>query len=59
MRSYRCYLLDDADRIKSFVELQASSDEEAIAQCKQHGKVSGKPVEIWRGNNMLYRDSIH
>ena len=31
MLTYRCYLLDGSDRIKSFIEVRAFSDAEAIA----------------------------
>jgi len=38
MPLYRCYLLDESDRIKSFFELQALSDAEAIAQAQQRAQ---------------------
>jgi hypothetical protein len=57
MRTYRCYFLDDSDRIKSFVELHAPSDEKAIAQARRRGRASGRPVEVWRGNEMIYSEN--
>jgi len=49
MLTYRCYLLDGSDRIKSFIEVRAFSDAEAIAYARQHAQVHRSPFELWRG----------
>ena len=50
---YRCYLLDASDRINSFIELQAASDAEAIAQASRYAQLVRKPFELWRGHEMV------
>jgi len=54
--TYRVYILDESDRIKSFQNLEAMSDADGIEQGKQLGRMQRRPVEIWRGKVMLYRD---
>jgi hypothetical protein len=56
LRLYRCYLLDESERITSFVELQAFSDEEATAQARRHAQLLRKPFELWRGKEMIFRE---
>ena len=57
MLSYRCYFLDGADRIASFVELNPVSDEDAINQAKRYGHQRRMPIEVWRASEMIYSDS--
>ena len=56
MLVYRCYLLDEFDRIKAFVELSAFGDAEAIAQAQQDDRLARKVFEMWRGREMIYRN---
>ena len=56
MLVYRCYLLDEFDRIKAFVELSAFGDAEAIAQAQQDDRLARKVFEVWRGREMIYRN---
>ena len=56
MLYYRCYVLDDADRITSFTELVCCSNEDAIEEAKRYAKLIGKRVEVWRGREMIYCD---
>ena len=56
MQSYRMYLLDESDHIKSFVELWAISDSDAIEHAKRYGRFQRRPVEVWRGREMIFRD---
>jgi hypothetical protein len=53
MLTYRCYLLDGSDRIKSFIEVRAFSDAEAIAYARQHAQVHRSPFELWRGRQLI------
>lgn len=55
--SYRCYLLDDSDRISSFVELQALSDADAILQARRYAHLVRKAFELWRGRQVICRES--
>ena len=55
MLAYRCYFLDERDRIRSFVELQAPSDAVATALAKNHPKHARRPFELWRGRVMICR----
>jgi len=55
MPLYRCYLLDESDRIKSFFELQALSDAEAIAQAQQRAQGARMPFELWLGRELICR----
>jgi len=41
MASYRCYLLDYRDRIHTFIEIQADTDETAVERAKE------KREEAW------------
>jgi hypothetical protein len=56
MMSYRCYLLDERDRIKSFIELQALSDAEAATQARHYAKLARRPFELWRGHELICRE---
>ena len=56
MLIYRCYLLDEFDRIKAFVELSALADTEAIAQAQKDPRLARKVFEVWRGREMIYRN---
>ena len=55
MLIYRCYLLDEFDRIKAFVQLSAFGDAEAIAQAEQDPRLARRVFEVWRGREMIYR----
>jgi hypothetical protein len=55
--SYRCYLLDPADRMRSFVIIRVSSDEEAIAEGRHRAQVTRTAFELWRGNEMIHRET--
>ena len=57
MLLYRCYLMDESDRITSFIELQAISDAEAILQATRYAQLARKPFELWRGREMVSRGS--
>jgi hypothetical protein len=56
MPSYRCYLLDYRDRIHTFIELQADTDDGAVERAREFAKLSGQPFELWRGSNMVWSD---
>ena len=58
MLSYRCYLLDERDRIKSFIEMRAFSDEEAIAQARRYARLARSPFELWCGREMICRNPL-
>lgn len=55
MSTYRCYLLDELDCIKSFVELRALSDSGATAKAQRYAQWARRPFELWRGRDMIYR----
>ena len=57
MQCYRVYLLDNSNRIKSFIEVDARSDMDAITQAARHGRIRCMPVEVWRGADMIYREA--
>ena len=54
---YRVYILDESDRIRDFQDLEAMSDAEGIEQGRRLGQLQRRPIEVWRGKTMLYRDS--
>ena len=56
MQTFRCYVLDEFDRIKAFVELSAVSDAEAIAQAERDPRLARKVFEVWRGREVIYRN---
>jgi hypothetical protein len=56
MLVYRCYLLDESDRIRSFIEVQASTDADAVVQARRLGRFVGTSFELWRGREMICRD---
>ena len=49
---YRLYCLNDAGSISLAVEIQAGSDEEAVAKARQieHG---GIKCEVWQGKRLV------
>ena len=53
MASYRCYLLDYRDRIRTFIEIQADTDDTAVERARECAKLSGQPFELWRGSTMV------
>jgi hypothetical protein len=52
---YRCYLLDDFDRITSFIALKTASDADAITLAKRYAAFNRKPFELWRGRQVVCR----
>jgi hypothetical protein len=56
MLLYRCYLFDNFDRIRDFVEIRARSDPEAAAHARRHVGSGGKAFELWRGKNFICRE---
>ena len=56
MLVYRCYLLDEFDRIKAFVELSALGDAEAIALAQRDPRLGRGVFEVWRGREMIHRN---
>ena len=56
MQTFHCYVLDEFDRIKAFVELSAFNDAEAIAQAEQDPRLARRAFEVWRGREMIYRN---
>ena len=54
---YRCYLMDESDRINSFIELQAVSDAEAILQATRYAQLARKPFELWCGREVVCKGS--
>lgn len=54
-QTYRCYLLDESDRIRSFVEVVAPSDAQAVLQAKRCAKDARRPFELWRGHKIICR----
>ena len=55
MLTYRCYLLDESDRINSFIEVRSFSDTDATAQAQRHGQLAREPFELWRGRELICR----
>ena len=56
MRVYRCYFLNERDRIEAHENIEAHAVQEAVdralALLRQHPK--HKTIEIWDGPNRLY-----
>ena len=53
MASYRCYFLDYRDRIRTFIEIQADTDDTAVERAKEFAKLSRQSFELWRGSIMV------
>jgi hypothetical protein len=45
MPTYRAYLIDDDNRVASYLAIEAATDEEALEAAKQ--LVDGHDVEVW------------
>jgi len=57
MLSYRCYLLDQSDRITSYIALRAISDADAIVEARQYARLARKPFELWRGPQLICHET--
>ena len=57
MHVYRCFFLDEADRIKAAAIIEADLIDEAIdkARAMQRERYGQRRVEIWEGGRRLYR----
>lgn len=53
MLDYRLYLLDAAGHITKAVEIEAPSDDAALAHCQNHESVGG--VELWQRTRFVRR----
>lgn len=50
---YRAHLKDLGDRILRVREIAADNEEEAFRQL--HAMTDGRPLELWKGRNLLAR----
>ncbi len=57
MLSYRCYLLDENDRINSYIQVRALCDAEATILARQFAQLARRPFELWRGRELICRES--
>jgi hypothetical protein len=53
---YRCYFIDESDRIRSFVEIVALTDSDATSQARMHARSRNKAFELWRGAKFVCRE---
>jgi hypothetical protein len=58
MLSYRCYLLDQSDRITSYIALRAISDADAIGKPGNMRDWPASPFELWRGPQLICRETV-
>jgi hypothetical protein len=56
MRVYRCYFLNERDRIEAYENIEAHALDEAIdrALALLRQQPNHKAIEIWEGPNRLY-----
>ncbi len=53
MAHYRLYILDDADHIRSALDLDCADDAEAVGAAQAHK--NGHAVELWKGARRVLR----
>lgn len=53
MAYYRLYFLDAGDRIKTVVEFNCDSDDNALADARRH--VGGRSLELWNERRLVAR----
>jgi hypothetical protein len=55
MQAYRCFFLDDADAVTSWIELEATTDGDATARAdsavKAYSRVAG--YTLWQANRLV------
>jgi len=54
--TYRCYLLDERDRISSVFEIRASSNADAIQQARSYAHEAREPFELWHGHALICQE---
>jgi hypothetical protein len=57
MLLYRCYLLDESDRIRNFVEIQALTDTEATSQARMQLASRCNVFELWCRDRFVCREA--
>lgn len=58
MAQYRCYLLDGSGRIVKSEEIDAPTDEDAIALCRERlADHNSHAFELWRGRDRLCKET--
>ena len=58
MAQYRCYLLDGSDRIVKSDDIDAPSDEVAVARARESlAQHMSHGFELWRGRNRLHKET--
>jgi hypothetical protein len=55
MADYRCYLVNNLDKIESATELQCAEDSEAMLQAGAIAQSKSLTAEIWHGTRLVGR----
>ncbi|HXZ01455.1 MAG TPA: hypothetical protein VEI03_15780 [Stellaceae bacterium] len=58
MAHYRCYFLDGTGRITEFENIEAASDDDAVALARDRlAQHNAHTVELWQGRERLFKES--
>ncbi len=58
MAHYRCYFLEGTGRIAEFEDIEAASDEDAVALARERlSQHNAHAVELWQGRERLFKES--